>query len=253
MSPFQVFVGWDQREAAAYDVARYSLLRRASIPVAVTPIRLDDLRARGLYWRNQDPLASTEFTYSRFLTPVLAGFTGWALFCDCDFLWLGDISELAAYAQGPQAVHCVQHDYRPKESTKMDGAVQSAYPRKNWSSLMLFNCAHPSVRSLTPELVNRETGAFLHRMQWVADADIGALPVEWNWLEGWNEMPARGTPKAVHFTRGGPWFEQWQNVDYGDLWRREPKSLQRSRDRQLNSDSGPQPRPAGKQRLHASA
>ena len=90
----------------------------------------------------------------------------------------------------------------------MDGAVQTVYPRKNWSSLMLFNCDHPAVRSLTPDVVNRESGAYLHRMQWVADEDIGALPVEWNWLEGWNEKPAQGTPKVVHFTRGGPWFEQ---------------------------------------------
>ena len=100
----------------------------------------------------------------------------------------------------------------------MDGAVQTVYPRKNWSSLMLFNCDHPSVRSLTPEVANSQTGAYLHRMQWVADEDIGALPVEWNWLEGWNEKPAHGTPKAVHFTRGGPWFASWQNVEYGDLW-----------------------------------
>jgi hypothetical protein len=220
-SPFRVYIGWDKREPAAYEVAKFSLTRRASIPVSVIPITLDDLRARGLYWREQDPLASTEFTYSRFLTPALAGFSGWALFCDCDFLWLGDVADLLDYTRVPKAVYCVQHDYRPKEAVKMDGAVQTAYPRKNWSSLMLFNCDHPAVRSLTPEIVNRESGAYLHRMQWVADEDIGELPVEWNWLEGWNERPVQGLPRAVHFTRGGPWFAQWQNVDYGDLWRAE--------------------------------
>jgi hypothetical protein len=122
----------------------------------------------------------------------------------------------------------VHHDYTPKESTKMDGAVQTSYPRKNWSSLMLFNCEHPSVRQLTPDVVNRESGAFLHRMQWAKDDEIGELPVEWNWLEGWNEKPKQGTPKAVHFTRGGPWFEQWQNVDYGDLWLAEKAMLPKS-------------------------
>ena len=166
--PFRIYVGWDRREPEAYEVAKFSLERRASIPVAVTPIKLDELRAQGLYRRDADPLASTEFTYSRFFTPALAGYRGWALFCDCDFLWLGDIAGLAAYAQGAKAVHCVQHDYRPTEKTKMDGAVQTVYPRKNWSSLMLFNCEHPSVRSLTPDVVNRETGAYLHRMQWAA-------------------------------------------------------------------------------------
>jgi len=225
--PFRVFVGWDQREDDAYQVAKYSLERRATIPVSVVPIKLVDLRARGWYRRDIDPLASTEFTYSRFLTPALANYEGWALFCDCDFLWLGDVAGLLPYTETDRAVYCVKHDYRPKESTKMEGAVQSAYPRKNWSSLMLFNCAHPSVRALTPEVVNKESGAYLHRMQWVADEDIGALPVEWNWLEGWNERPAVGTPKAVHFTRGGPWFDAWQNVDYGDLWRAEREALRR--------------------------
>jgi len=227
MSPFRVFIGWDQREPEAYEVAKYSLVRRASVPVEVVPIKLDELRARGLYARDVDPLASTEFTYSRFLTPTLAGFNGWALFCDCDFLWLGDVGELLEHTQSAKAVYCVQHDYRPRETTKMDGAVQTVYPRKNWSSLMLFNCDHDAVRALTPQVVNRESGAYLHRMQWVADADIGALPVDWNWLEGWNERPARGTPKAVHFTRGGPWFPQWQDVDYGDLWRIERDEMLR--------------------------
>lgn len=224
--PFRIYIGWDQREPEAYDVAKFSLERRASIPVAVTAIKLDELRARGLYWREQDPLASTEFTYSRFLTPALAGYRGWALFCDCDFLWLGDIAGLLEYTRTAKAVYCVQHDYRPRETTKMDGAVQTVYPRKNWSSLMLFNCDHPAVRGLTPDVVNRESGAYLHRMQWLEDGDIGALPVEWNWLEGWNERPAQGTPRAVHFTRGGPWFANWQNVDYGDLWRAERDAMQ---------------------------
>jgi hypothetical protein len=227
-APFRIFIGWDQREPEAFDVAKFSLTRRASIPVSVTPIKVAELRAQGLYRREADPLAATEFTYTRFLTPALAGFSGWALFCDCDFLWLGDIAGLVEYTQAPKAVYCVQHDYRPKETTKMEGAVQTVYPRKNWSSLMLFNCDHPSVQRLTPEVVNRESGAYLHRMQWAADDEIGALPVDWNWLEGWNEKPAQGTPKAVHFTRGGPWFENWRHVDYGELWLAERNAMERA-------------------------
>jgi hypothetical protein len=227
MTPFRIFIGWDQREPEAYEVARFSLERRASIAVEVTPIKLDELRARGLYRRGEDSLASTQFTYSRFLTPALAGFEGWALFCDCDFLWLGDVAELRQFADETKALFCVQHDYRPTETTKMDGKVQTVYPRKNWSSLMLFNCDHPAVRKLTPELVNAQTGAYLHRLQWLADDEIGALPEEWNWLEGWSRRPVSGTPKAVHFTRGGPWFEQWRNVDYGDLWLEELALLEK--------------------------
>lgn len=224
----RVFIGWDQREPEAYEVARFSLERRASIPLDITPIKQPELAAQGLYWRERDPLAATEFTYTRFLTPALAGYRGRALFCDCDFLWLADVAEFIACASAPKAVYCVQHDHRPPERTKMDGAVQTVYPRKNWSSLMLFDCAHPSVRSLTPDVVNTESGAYLHRLQWVADDDIGTLPVEWNWLEGWNEKPLTGTPKAIHFTRGGPWFEQWRSVDYADLWLAERSAMDRA-------------------------
>jgi lipopolysaccharide biosynthesis glycosyltransferase len=216
--PFRVYIGWDRREPEAYDVAKSSLLRHASIPVVVEPIKLDELRAKKLYWRAEDPLATTDFTYSRFLTPALAGYKGWALFCDCDFLFLGDIKGLVEYTKTPKAVYCVQHDYTPKDTVKMDGKPQTVYPRKNWSSLMLFNCDHPSVKTLTPEVANTQTGAYLHRMQWAKDEDIGSLPVTWNWLEGWNEKPAQGTPNVVHYTRGGPWFAEWQNVDYADLW-----------------------------------
>jgi lipopolysaccharide biosynthesis glycosyltransferase len=217
----RVFIGWDEREDIAYQVARQSLLRHASVPVSVLPIKRKEMIAAGLYWRGEDALASTEFTYTRFLTPLLADYSGWALFCDCDILFLGDVAELLAFNDPDKALYCVHHDYEPKNATKMDGKVQTQYPRKNWSSFMLFNCAHPATKSLTADVVNTATGAYLHRFQWADDAAIGELPVEWNWLEGWNEKPASGTPKAVHFTNGGPWFENWQDVDYADEWRAE--------------------------------
>lgn len=218
MDKLRFFIGWDSREDIAYQVARRSLLRNASVPVEVSPIKLPELVERGLYTRDIDPLASTEFTYSRFLTPYLAGYEGWAVFVDCDFLFFGDAAELQDYMDPKYAVLCVQHDYKPKETTKMDGVPQSAYPRKNWSSFMLFNCAHPSTRTLTPEVVNRESGAYLHRMQWARDEEIGALPTGWNWLEGWYDKPEAGYPQAVHHTRGGPWFAEWQDVDYAAEW-----------------------------------
>ncbi len=221
MTPFRVYIGWDSREDIAYQVARRSLINNASIPVEVIPLKLAELVEQGLYTRDIDPLASTEFTYSRFLVPHLAGYKGWAVFVDCDFLFFGDVAELAQYQDPSKAVMCVHHDYTPKETTKMDGVPQSAYPRKNWSSFMLFNCDHPSAQSLTPEIVNRETGAYLHRMQWAKDEEIGSLPTGWNWLEGWYDKPAQGYPQAVHYTRGGPWFDAWQEVDYGDEWRAE--------------------------------
>lgn len=218
---FRVFIGWDSNEQDAYLVAEHSIRRHASIPLDVRPIRQDDLRARGLYWRPVDPVAATEFTYTRFLTPLLAGHEGYALFCDCDFLWTADLAELLALVDPDKAVSCVQHDYRPTEAVKMHGVVQTRYPRKNWSSLMLFNCAHPSVRRLDARCVNEMSGAYLHRMQWAADHEIGALPETWNWLEGWSEAEPGAVPKAVHFTRGGPWFADWTDVAFADLWREE--------------------------------
>lgn len=217
-SPFRVFVGWDSREDIAFQVCRSSLERHARRPVDVVALKQDELRMRGLYLRPVDPLASTEFTYTRFLVPTLAGFAGWALFCDCDFLWQADVAELFALADERQAVMCVKHDHRPPETRKMDDRVQTLYPRKNWSSLVLYNCGHPANRALTAEVVNRESGSFLHQFRWLADDLIGALPGTWNWLEGWDAKPASGTPSAIHYTRGGPWFDNWRHVDYADLW-----------------------------------
>lgn len=223
---FPVYVGWDSREDIAYQVCRQSILTRATVPVEVIPIKQAALRADGLYTRTADPLASTEFTYTRFFVPFLAGYKGWALFCDCDFLWLADIKDLIALTDDRYAVMCVQHEHRPPERLKMDGKTQTQYPRKNWSSMVLYNCGHPANAALTPELVNRETGSFLHRFQWLNDELIGAVPLTWNWLEGWSDPPVEGHPNVVHFTRGGPWFDNWQDVDYADLWLAEARAVE---------------------------
>lgn len=217
-TPFPVYIGYDRREDIAYKVCVHSLNARSSVPLEIVPLVQDELRARGLYAREIDPLASTDFTYTRFFVPHLAGYRGWAVFCDCDFLWLADIAELISRIDDKYAVMCVHHDYRPTERYKMDGRKQSLYPRKNWSSMILFNCGHPANAALTPELANAETGKFLHRFAWLDDALIGAVPETWNWLEGWNDKPDKGTPNVIHYTRGGPWFEDWTDVDYGDLW-----------------------------------
>lgn len=219
MTNLKVFIGWDSREEIAYEVAKKSLLDNASINVEVIPIKQQELVRDSIYTRDIDPLASTEFTYSRFFAPYLANYKGWALFCDCDFLFMSDVADLIKYQDSSKAVVCVKHDYTPKEGTKMDGQVQTVYPRKNWSSFMLFNCEHPSTKKLTPELINKETGAYLHRMQWAKDDEIGDIPTAWNWLEGWNTIETDGNPNAVHFTSGGPWFDDYQDVDFASEWK----------------------------------
>ena len=214
----RIFIGYDSREDIAYQVARASLLKHTSIPLEITPIVQSELRKRGVYQRETDTLAATEFSFTRFLTPYLTGYKGWAIFVDCDFLFRGDIAAITDYMDGTKAVLCVPHEYRPPETVKMDGKAQHQYPRKNWSSFVLFNCDHPQVKALTPDVVNSETGMYLHRFQWLTDNNIGALPVAFNYLEGWHTKDDCPNPIAVHFTRGGPWFNEWQNVEYAAEW-----------------------------------
>ncbi|MFN3643903.1 MAG: hypothetical protein ACK4TB_13400 [Gemmobacter sp.] len=215
----KVYIGWDSREDIAYQVCRQSILRHAAEAPAIYPLRQQALRELGLYTRPPDR-AATEFSLTRFLVPYLAAHDGWSIFVDCDFLFTTDIAGVLALAEPGKAVHVVQHDYVPVQAVKMDGQVQTAYPRKNWSSFMLFDGRHPAVRALTPAVVNAATPAFLHRFQWLRDADIGALPLAWNFLEGEYPKPAE-TPAAIHYTNGGPWFPEWADVDYADLWRAE--------------------------------
>lgn len=214
----KIFVGYDSREDIAWQVCRHSLLRHADDALNVIPLRQPALRELGLYTRELDAGASTEFSLTRFLTPYLAGPHGWALFCDCDFLFTSDVRSVFEGLDPAKALYCVQHEYTPAHQVKMDGKRQAVYPRKNWSSFMLFNCDHPDVRALTPAMVNSVSPAFLHRFEWIKDESaIGSLELDWNFLEGEYPKPQR-TPRVIHFTNGGPWFDQWQDCDYSDLW-----------------------------------
>ncbi len=222
------FIGYDSKEDIAYRVCKNSLINSSSINVKVIALKQAELRYRGLYYRTTDPLASTEFTYTRFLIPSLMNFNGWAVFCDCDLLFLKDVKELFSNLSEKYAVYCVKHDYSPSEKHKMDGRQQTIYPRKNWSSFIVFNCSHPSNKKLTKEVVNKETGSYLHQFKWLKDDEIGELDERWNWLEGWTSKHNNSSPYAIHFTRGGPWFSEWQDVEYADIWNDE-------KDKYLNS------------------
>ena len=221
MNNLNIYVGYDSKEDIAYRVCKYSILKRSKSNIKITSLKLYELVAKNLYKRDIDPLASTEFTYSRFLVPALNNYNGWAIFCDCDFIFFEDISKILINVDQSKAVYCVQHDYTPKEKHKMDGQKQTIYPRKNWSSLILFNCAHPSNKKLSLDLVNSETGSFLHQFKWLEDNEIGSLDERWNWLEGWTSNHNNKKPFAVHFTRGGPWFDEWQDVEFASEWIKE--------------------------------
>ena len=218
MKKLPCFIGYDSKEDIAYRVCKYSLIKRSSIEINIFSLKLDELIAKKYYNRAVDPLASTQFTYSRFLVPTLMNYQGWAIFCDCDFIFFEDISKILQNLDESKAVYCVQHDYIPKEKHKMDGQKQTIYPRKNWSSFILFNCDHTSNKKLTSQVVNSETGSFLHQFKWLKDNEIGSLDERWNWLEGWTSQHNENNPFAVHYTRGGPWFDEWQDVEFANEW-----------------------------------
>lgn len=219
MKKLRVFVGWDSKEDIAYRVCAESLKMHSKIPLSINPIKQNEMRSKGYYWRPLDPLASTEFTLTRFLTPFIAHYKGWAIFMDCDFLWRKDISAVMDYAKKDLAVLVVKHEYKPEETIKMDGKMQLPYPRKNWSSFMLMNCQHDAIKwNLNLEKVNRETPAYLHRLSWADDSVVGELPVDYNYLEGWSTKKDCPDPAGVHFTRGGPWIDDYKDVEYAEEW-----------------------------------
>jgi len=226
----KVYIGYDSREDLAYQVSKYSILNKSK-NISVQPLKLNELREKKLYWRDEDKLGSTEFTFSRFLVPELNGFNGWALFCDCDLLFLKDVNSLFDLADDKYAVMCVQHDYKPQEGQKMDGKIQSLYPRKNWSSVVLWNCSHPSNKQVNKELINnpQTTGKYLHRFSWLKNEEIGSIPIKWNWLVGWYSEPTDGFPCALHYTEGGPWFENYRFCDYHQNWKDELAKMMSSR------------------------
>ena len=226
----RVFIGYDKREDLAFRVCRASLERQG--PVGVSPIVEREMRRRGLYGRELTRQAngllwdeasaaacSTDFAFTRFLVPWLAEGQDFALFCDCDFLFTQPVAELFALADPRYAVQVRKHAFAVNESAKMDGQAQQRYPRKWWSALVLWNLRHPAHRRLALADVSRRPGRWLHGFGWLDDSDIGDLPETWHWLEGYSPPSADGRPPAaIHFTRGGPWFENWRKVAYGDLW-----------------------------------
>jgi hypothetical protein len=217
----QIYIGYDPRESVAFHTLAHSILRRASVPISIAPLVQSQLR--GVYRRTRGPTESTEFSLTRFLVPHLSGFSGWSLFMDCDMLCRVDIAALVKETerQADKAVLVCKHDYIPKTQRKFLDQVQTRYPRKNWSSLMIFN--NERCRSLSPEYVNSASGLDLHRFAWIGDGAIGELPLEWNWLVG--EYAYNPAAKIVHFTIGGPYFAAYRDCDYAGEWFAECNSM----------------------------
>ena len=211
---FGIYIGYDPMESIAFYTLAHSILRRSSIPVSIAPVARSQLK--GVYTRDRGPTESTDFSLTRFLVPWLSGFDGWSLYMDCDMLCRTDIVDLALQTrhQPDKAVVVCKHDYVPRSARKFLDRVQTTYPRKNWSSVVLFN--NERCRALTPEYVNSATPSDLHRFAWLDDHMIGELALEWNWLVG--EYPHNPDAKILHFTLGGPYFPEYKNCDYAGEW-----------------------------------
>jgi len=211
----RIFIGYDPREAVAFHVLSHSIQARASEPVSIVPLMLDQLD--GLMWRERHNLQSTDFSFSRFLVPHLCGYDGWALFMDCDMLVLDDMANLWKLRDEQFAVQCVKHDHKPAEETKFLNQPQTQYEKKNWSSVMLFNTA--KCQALTPDYVNTASGLELHRFHWLGNDDlIGDIPNRWNHLVDYDPEKPVEDLSNLHYTTGGPYFEEYKDCGYADVW-----------------------------------
>jgi lipopolysaccharide biosynthesis glycosyltransferase len=218
-----IWIGFDPREAAAFAVCRNSMRRWMTQQIPIKGIVLSELQRTGLYRRPiehrggqlWDPISqapmSTQFAISRFFTPILAK-SGWALFTDCDIMALGSVARLFEKADPRYAVMCVQHKHEPDAMVKMDGQAQTRYYRKNWSSVMLFNCEHEANKILTVDMLNIVPGRDLHRFCWLRDEEIGELGPEWNYLVGHTKIDKK--PQLVHFTSGTPSMAGYETCEF---------------------------------------
>lgn len=219
----KIFIGYDPKESIAFHTLSHSLIRHCTKPLSIIPLNLDHLA--DIYFRDYDQRQSNTFSFSRFLIPYLCDYQGQALYMDCDMMVRGDASTVFDdETLAGKAVSVVQHDYVSKVTQKYLGNKQYNYPRKNWSSFILWDCGHPVHKQVTPEFVASADAATLHRFLWVDDSDIGSISDRWNWLVGEYENPPEDV-KNVHWTLGGPYFEGYQNADFADEWRREYDSM----------------------------
>ncbi|NDG53600.1 MAG: glycosyltransferase [Flavobacteriia bacterium] len=202
-----IFIGYEEKYPESYEVCKASI-ERFSEHHDIRPLRKKNL---DMYTREYQG-ESTDFAFTRFLVPYLSDYKGLSLFCDGDFLWRSNPSELSKYIAMFMTVSVVKHPKLVTSTfTKMDGKTNRPYPRKYWSSLMLFN--NSACKTLTPEYVNEAPAGALHGFEWANK--IGNIPATYNHMIGYYNML---NPKADHFTDGGPWLEDYRDQPYAEEW-----------------------------------
>jgi len=212
LSKVKIYVGFDPRESVVYHTFIQSLIEKSTLPIEITPLAVNTLN----FYEESHQDKSNDFVYSRFLTPFMSNFEGWSIYVDGDMICQADIKELLTLRDDTKAVQVVKHDYKTKAENKYLDNKNENYPRKNWSSVILWNCSHPKHKILTPEFINKQTGKFLHRFSWLEDEEIGELPIEWNWLA--IEYPKNPLAKLIHYTLGAPCFKEYRETSMAENW-----------------------------------
>lgn len=211
LEKINIVIGFDQREAIAYHVFCQSIIEHSTMPIQFIPLIPNVVKNKSI---QSD--GSNAFTYSRFLTPYLMNFQGWAIFSDGDMVCKDDLAKLWNLRDTTKAVQVVKHDYKTKYSKKYLGNKNENYPRKNWSSVILWNCEHPKNKLLTPSFIESKSGSFLHRFSWLDDEEIGELNSEWNWLA--IEFEDNPSARIIHYTLGTPCFKEYQSSSMSIHW-----------------------------------
>lgn len=210
-----IYIGYEVKSPIVYHVCSNSIIRYTKSPIAIIPLSLSSLEI----YKELHSDGSNSFTYTRFLVPYLQKYNGWALFIDGDMVLLDDITKIWDNIDETKAVLVIQHDYKTKMRIKYRGSKNEDYPRKNWSSVILWNCSHPKNKLLTPKFIEQSTGSFLHRFSWLLDEEIGSLPIEWNWLP--DEFGVNNNAKLLHYTLGTPCFDSFKDTPMSDKWHTE--------------------------------
>lgn len=204
----KLFVGLDPKELVGFHVFVQSVLSRTDPnQVEIIPI----CRTKGS--------ASNTFNMHWPEIPRRCGFRGRAVFVDgSDMLCRADILELPDLLERGCDVAVVQHCYSTKYPTKFLGQSNEDYPRKNWMSVVVFECGNSVWRTLE-EKAKGKPASYLHRLEFLPDDRIGDLPRTWNHLVG--EYPYDTEAKIAHFTIGLPCWPAYKHWDYADEWRQE--------------------------------
>ena len=207
-----IYIGYDEKEAVVFHTCVHSIIEKCKVPVSIHPLNLQMFNN---YKENHND-GSNNFIYSRFLVPYLNNFKGKALFLDGDMIVNDDLNNLFDQFDDQYAVQVVKHDYKTKYPIKYLGHKNDDYPKKNWSSVILFNCSHPKNKILTPKLIETAQGSYLHRFSWLDEQEVGEISKEWNYLV--LEYPETEKAKIFHYTVGAPCFNDFNRGTEAKLW-----------------------------------